>query len=73
MAVFEAGHIGKAGVLSAVLDDYFTVGTSESNIAVTCIIVYEINASPLIKTEYIQDGRLITGSELEQLVHTLRT
>lgn len=49
MAIFEAGHIGKAGVLSAVLDDYFTVGTSESNIAVTCIIVYEINASPFNK------------------------
>lgn len=49
MAVFEAGHIGKAGVLSAVLDDYFTVGTNESNIAATCIIVYEINASPFNK------------------------
>lgn len=49
MDVFEAGHIGEAGVLSTVLDDYFTVGTSESNIAVTCIIVYEINASPFNK------------------------
>ena len=48
VAVFDAGYVGVAGMNGTVLDFNVAVRTSKTNVAVTRVVVHQVNASSYV-------------------------